>query len=223
MIHTRMSLLLIKIKEIFLLLFSLILTITSYANGKIDSVVMNDDLLSKKTSFRFVPSNYMTQFAGSIGLVSAGFGWDYGKKKRWSTDFLIGYVPKYSSERSKVTFTIRQSYTPWEIKIYEGINFHPLRTGLFVSTTAGRQFWFSSPDKYPTDYYTFSTKIRFNILFGQDFDFKVPSSTSYFDRIKFYYDFHTSDFNLISRVQNNHLKNKMYFGLALGLKMHIRK
>ena len=36
----------------------------------------------KKAAFSLVPSSYMLQYAGSIGLLSAGTGWDYGRHKQ---------------------------------------------------------------------------------------------------------------------------------------------
>ncbi len=177
----------------------------------------------KKTSFSLVPSSYLAQYAGSVGLVSLGAGWDYGKKDQWSTDFLVGYVPKYDTDRKKITFTLRQTYTPWKVKVDPQITYHPLRTGVYLNTTLGKQFWFSAPEKYPSDYYGFSTKVRINIFVGQDFTYQFLSKSSYFDAVKFYYDLHTSDLYLISRVQNKYLKFDDYLGLALGLKFQIRR
>ena len=186
---------------------------------KVDS----SDSIKNLPSFRFVPSNYILQGAGGIGVVSAGAGWDYSPRKRWSTDVLLGYVPKYDTDHVKLTLTLRQTYTPFELEIREDFDYHPLRAGLYVSTTSGRQFWLSAPDKYPNDYYTFSTKVRFNVFLGQDITYKLSSSTSYFDKVKLYYDFHTSDLNLIARVQNAYFKNLRYISLAIGAKFYIRK
>lgn len=217
-----MSLLLTNMKHTVIGLVLSVLSINAMADELV-STKLEKDSVQHLPSFRFVPSNYQAQFAGGIGLVSAGFGWDYSKNKRWATDVLIGYVPKYDSERGKLTLTLRQSYTPWAIKLNEDFKYHPLRTGIFISTTAGRQFWFSADDKYPSDYYTFSTKMRFNLFVGQDFEYKLPFEKSYFDRVRFYYDFHTSDFNFVARVQNSSLRNRNYIGLALGAKLYIRK
>ena len=184
---------------------------------------VSSDTTVKLPSFRFVPSSYMLQGAGGIGLVSAGFGWDYSKNKTWSTDVLVGFVPKYESDHVKFTFTLRQTYTPFRIALNDNFNYHLLRAGIYASTTSGRQFWFSAPDQYPSNYYTFSTKLRFNIFLGQDIDYTLQSTTSYFDRVKFYYDFHASDFNLIARIQNSYFKNLRYISLALGAKFYIRK
>lgn len=177
----------------------------------------------KKAAFNLVPSSYMIQYAGSIGLFSAGAGWDYGRHKHWSTDFLIGYVPKYDTDRAKLTFTLRQSYTPWKVALNKQITYHPLRTGAYLNTTLGKQFWYKEPDKYPNSYYRFSTRLRINIFVGQDFTYKINSNSSYFEGIKFYYDLHTSDLYLISGVQNKYLKFDDYIGLALGVKLQIRR
>lgn len=177
----------------------------------------------KRTAFSLVPSSYMVQYAGSIGLLSTGAGWDYGRSKQWSTDFLVGYVPKYDTDRPKLTLTLRQSYTPWKIRLNKQLTYHPLRTGAYLNTTLGKQFWYKEPDKYPNSYYRFSTRLRINIFAGQDFSYKIKSSSSYFEGIKFYYDLHTSDLYLISRVQNKYLKFDDYIGLALGVKLQIRR
>ncbi|WP_341831651.1 hypothetical protein AACH28_23205 [Sphingobacterium thalpophilum] len=110
-----------------------------------------------------------------------------------STDFLLGYVPKYDTDRAKLTLTLRQSYTPWKIKLNKQFTYHPLRTGAYLNTTLGKQFWYKEPDKYPNSYYRFSTRLRINIFVGQDFSYKIKSSNSYFEGVKFYYDLHTSD------------------------------
>ena len=60
---------------------------------------------------KLIPTYSKLQFAGSMGLLSAGIGWDYGKRNQWETDLLIGYVPRYSSS-AKATFTVKQNFMP---------------------------------------------------------------------------------------------------------------
>lgn len=219
----------INLKKSFLTLVTLFLSTLSIAqsivlqeNDNRPSIDSNSKEL-KKTAFNLVPSSYMIQYAGSIGLMSLGTGWDYGKQKQWSTDFLIGYVPKYNTDRTKLTLTLRQTYTPWKVHIRKRVTYHPLRTGVYLNTTLGKQFWYKEPDKYPNSYYKFSTRLRINIFVGQDFCYKIKSNTSYFESLKFYYDLHTSDLYLVSGVQNKYLKFDDYVGLALGVKLQIRR
>ena len=222
MTPTRMNSLVTNPK--YLLLICLLLGVSAFTKAEHKPLLEQAaDSIQRMPSFRFVPSNYMLQGAGGIGLLSVGFGYDYSKNKRWATDVLVGFVPKYETEHVKFTLTLRQTYTPFQIPVFEKLNYHPLRAGLYVSTTSGRQFWVNAPDQYPSNYYTFSTKVRFNVFLGQDFDYTFNSSSSYFDRVKFYYDFHTSDFNLIARIQNHYFKNLRYISLAVGAKFYIRK
>lgn len=171
--------------------------------------------------FSVKPSSYVVQAAGGIGLVSVGAGWDYGKRDRWATDVLLGFVPKYDTDRAKITLTVRQGITPWSLVLNDDFAYQPLRAGLYLSTTAGNQFWFNNPDKYPNNYYTFSTKLRAYIYVGQSFSYSLSSHFRKAKRIDFYYDVHVSDMMFISRVQNRTLTGFDYMGLALGLKVRI--
>ncbi|MGN0019788.1 MAG: hypothetical protein ACI35Z_03275 [Sphingobacterium hotanense] len=215
----------------FFTLIFLLLFLSGFASAYVKDTVHHDTtaLVEKKTrqlkkaSFTLVPSNFVTQFAGSIGLISVGAGWNYGRKDQWGTEFMAGIVPRYDTDRAKVTLTLRQTYTPWSISLNERFAYQPLRTGLYINTMIGDQFWFDAPEKYPSNYYTFSTKLRFNAFIGQEIEYKIPSFNSYFEGIKFFYDIHTNDLMLISRIQNSYLKAQDYLGLSLGLKLQIRR
>ena len=50
-----------------------------------------------------IPTHTKLQFAGNMGLLSLGTGWDYGKRNQWETDILFGILPKYDSKRTKIT------------------------------------------------------------------------------------------------------------------------
>ena len=183
-----------------------------------DSLKMED---IKKAIFHIQPSSYLLQTGGDIGLVSIGAGWEYGKNKQWATEVLLGFVPKYDTDRVKFTLNLRQVYSPWKLPLNQSITYKPLRTGLYLSTTLGKQFWYSAPEKYPKDYYTFSTKLRANIFVGQSFSFELPEKVQLFRKVDFYYDVHVSDLMLISRIQNKSLSGFNSLGLALGVKVSI--
>ena len=202
-----------------------ILFIVSLGKASTMDASLNADSLNnveiKQAIFHIKPSSYLVQTGGSIGLIAVGAGWDYGKKKQWATELLLGYVPKYDTDRVKLTLSIRQLYSPWKIPINTSFSYSPLRTGLYLSTTLGKQFWYSAPEKYPKDYYTFSTKLRANIFLGQSFEWNMPKNPKILRKLAFYYDVHVSDLMLISRIQNKSLSGFNFMGLALGLKLHL--
>ena len=38
------------------------------------------------------PTHVKMQYAGGMGVLSTGVGWDYGKRRQWETDVLLGYL-----------------------------------------------------------------------------------------------------------------------------------
>ena len=71
---------------------------------------------------RIIPTHSKIQYAGNMGLLSFGTGWDYGKHNQWETDILLGFIPKYSSKKAKVTMALKQNYMPWSINIGKGFS-----------------------------------------------------------------------------------------------------
>ncbi len=64
---------------------------------------------------RVAPTHLRLQYAGSIGIASAGMGWDYGRRGQWETELLVGVVPAYHSDKAKITLTLRETFVPWSI------------------------------------------------------------------------------------------------------------
>lgn len=61
------------------------------------------------------PTHVKMQYAGGMGVLSTGVGWDYGKRRQWETDVLLGYLPaKYASD-FLLTLTVKQNYIPWSM------------------------------------------------------------------------------------------------------------
>lgn len=170
---------------------------------------------------KLIPTYSKLQFAGSMGLLSAGIGWDYGKRNQWETDLLIGYVPRYSSS-AKATFTIKQNFMPWNFNLGKNISMEPLACGLYINTVLDEDFWVKEPDRYPKGYYNFSTKIRSNIFVGQRFTYNMNSDKySFAKAVTLFYELSSSDLYIISASGNNYLKPKDYIHLSLGVKLQI--
>lgn len=169
-----------------------------------------------------IPTHSKIQYAGGMGLISVGVGWDYGKNNQWETDVFFGYLPKYTTNRSKITFTLKQNFIPWKKKINKHFSFEPLACGLYVNTILDGDFWVSEPDKYPNNYYSFSTKMRFNIYVGQRFSLNIPYEKRIFTRqVTAFYELSSNDLYIVSAVGNGYLKPKDYLRLSFGLKFQL--
>ncbi|MFA6872963.1 MAG: hypothetical protein WCQ86_03140 [Bacteroidaceae bacterium] len=169
---------------------------------------------------RLIPQYYKVQYAGSIGLVSIGVGWSYCKE-RLETDLLWGIVPQYDDSRSKLTFTIREQYIPFHIILGDTRwSVEPLTASFFMNTILDGRFWEEEPKgKYPSSYYNFSTKVRFNLGIGQQITLDLP--TKYHKSVSFYYQLSSCDLYIASYATNKYLKLKDILSLAFGVKVRV--
>lgn len=171
---------------------------------------------------KLIPTYTKVQFAGGMGLLSFGAGWDYGKNNQWETDVLLGFLPRYTTRKSKITFTIKQNFIPWKKRLNRRFYLEPLACGLYVNTIFDGDFWVSEPDKYPSDYYSFSTKMRFNIYVGQRITLDIPHNKRFLTKgITFFYEVSSNDLYIVSAFGNSYLKPKDYLRLSFGLKFQL--
>lgn len=170
---------------------------------------------------KLIPQYGKVQFAGNMGLLSFGFGWDYGKNSQWETDLLFGFVPRYSSDKAKMTFSLKENFTPWALPLGKTpLLIEPLSCGLYLNTILSNQFWRKQPDRYPDGYYEFSTRMRIHIFVGQRIRLDIPKEKRFFaEDISFFYEISTCDMLLISKATNRYLKPKDYLSLSLGVKL----
>ncbi len=172
---------------------------------------------------KIAPHYTKIQFAGSIGMLSAAAGWDYGKNERWETDIMVGFVPRFESNRAKLTFTLRENIVPWSIPFgHSPVDFSPLRASVGVNAIIGHEFWKRNPDRYPDGYYFFSTKFHFIVGFGQQWTLNISRDKRKMWRaVGVFYDFSTNDSYVLSGFGNKYIKFRDVFHLDIGVKLQI--
>ena len=168
-----------------------------------------------------IPTQFILQNAGNMGLLSLGIGWNYGRRKQWETHLLVGRMPKYRSTRGKMTMTLKETFIPWRIDIGKGWDVEPLTTGLYVNTVFGHEFWEHQPNRYPDKYYKFmSTKFRLNVFVGQRITKTVPNNRRKFIKsITAFYELSTCDLYIRSMIQDSNVHLNDIVGLSLGVKL----
>lgn len=170
----------------------------------------------------FIPTHLKLQFAGNMGLLSLGTGWDYGKRNQWETDILFGYLPKYHSKRSKITMTLKQNYMPWSFDLNEHFSVEPLTCGIYLNTVFGDEFWTNEPERYPEGYYGFSSRMRIHVFLGQRVTYEIPTGFRFGARAAtFFYEISTCDLYVVSAFVNKYLKPKDYLSLSFGVKLQL--
>ncbi len=171
---------------------------------------------------KLIPRYTKIQYAGGMGLVSLGTGWDYGKNDHWETDIFFGILPKYSTDKAKITFTLKQNFIPWQKNFNEHFSLEPFTCGLFINSIFHEDFWKKQPNQYPEGYYFFSTKLRFNLYIGQRFTYNIPKEKRFFSKsISLFYEISSNDLYVISAFTNSYLKPWNYLNLSFGLKMQL--
>ncbi len=165
---------------------------------------------------RLMPRHYKMQFAGSVGVVSAGMGWTYGKKEQWETDVILGFLPKVESD-------LKQSYLPWRLRIgHSAWVVQPLSCSLFVSSVLSDKFWTHEPDRYPKGYYGFSTRVRANLSLGQRIMYDIPDVSNWrIQDISLYYELGACDTDFCTFFGDRSIGFKEILSLSVGIKLHI--
>ena len=186
-----------------------------------------EDLLYERSAQRYqsawaklTPRYSKLQFAGSMGMLSVGTGWDY-YHGHWETDLLLGFVPKQGPRQAHATFTVKQNYYPWQVQLNDRLSFEPLSCGIYINTLFDSDFWGKQPDKYPDGYYWFSTRIRFHAFLGERITLKLRPEKSWHRSISFFYELSTCDLYLINAIGNSARRPRDYLSLSFGLKLQM--
>lgn len=95
---------------------------------------------------KMIPRYTKIQFAGGMGLLSAGVGWNYGHNKSWETEVLWGFVPSFSNDRTKLTMTLREKLCPWSSDSEKDGVYNPL-SAVYISTQFSTEIYGSKSRK----------------------------------------------------------------------------
>ncbi|GEM_PF-142285 len=169
-----------------------------------------------------IPDHGILQYAGSMGAVSTGFGWEYGYYggfRHFSTDIQLGLIPKFSDASARWTLTLKEDFYPAFIHLGRGFYFLPVTSGMYITTVFGSDYWTKEPDKYPKGYYWFSTRCRLNAYIGEEITWVIPDHRRRFAAaVALFYELSVNDFGLVQYASNSYLKLKDILHLSVGLR-----
>lgn len=166
-----------------------------------------------------IPKYAKVQYAGGMGLLSIGTGWEYGGNRQWETDILFGFIPKHSSRKARATFTLKQNFTPWRLALGGNFAVEPLSTGIYFNTVFGGEFWMKNPERYPKGYYWFSTRMRIHVFIGPRMRYTIPEQKRLFcSAITLFCELSSCDTYIIQAVKNSYITPADYLRMSVGLK-----
>lgn len=194
--------------------FILFITASASSYSQVDSLLKERYKLAWN---RLIPTQVKWQYAGDMGTMSLGPGWDYGRHRQWETNFFIGYLSASGSSPLHITATLKQTYTPIKIGIGHNIDIHPITGGVYMCKVFGQYFWSKLPDRYPRNYYFWVLNTRFNVFLGQSVTFNSPRLLKG-DSFSIFYELNTNDLYLISAAGNRYIGFKDIVNLSFGAK-----
>ena len=166
----------------------------------------------------YLPDHITVQFAGNIGMLSAGPGYSY-LNDQVNTDILYGFVPGFETNTSIHILTAKNYYTPFRVDLNETYQWEALKIGTGVSYSFGQQFFTSLPKRYPDNYYWWASSLRFTPFIGTAISAKVGNDATIVKRLQFYTELGTTDLDLVSKFDNASLPLFDIFNLAIGTKI----
>lgn len=170
---------------------------------------------------RLIPTHVKVQYAGGMGVVSAGVGWDYGRRCRWETEVMTGILPKAYSDRTHATFTVRQNYIPWSISLGNRLALEPFACGIYVNMISGEDYWVREPDRYPGDkYYGFTSRLRSYVYVGQRVTWLLRGDSA-LRGVTLYYELAANDLDIIAKCGNRSLALSEIVYFSFGVKLQI--
>lgn len=213
---------LLNIKRLVCIILVSFFTLGGYANNVEETNRYKKRIGQYKELWEsLIPAYTKLQYAGGMGLMNLGFGWSYGQNDQWETDVFLGFIPRYSSDNSKITMTLKQNFIPWQKPLNKTMTLEPLTTSLYLNTVFSDEFWTKEPDRYPSGYYNFSTRVRFHLSVGQRLRFNIPDKKRLFARsITAFYEISSCDLYVVSAFTNK-LSLDDYLRLSFGLKFDI--
>jgi len=171
-------------------------------------------LVKNKPWYR--PDYAKIQFAGNIGFLSAGFGYQLLNNHVYS-ELLYGYVPASISKAEKIhTITIKNTFPIWNKKIKE-ITLSPI-TGFTASYETGNNSFLKLPDKYPKGYYR-SNAFHFTVFAGIKAHKKFRNN-SLIKAADVYFELGTVDTYLWYAISSNEVKCNQILSSAIGINLY---
>ena len=199
-----------KIKKILLPLVALLFLSNTFAQ---DAILIQDKAKEKAW---YEPDYAKMQFAGNLGVLSVGVGYQLFDKVLY-TELLYGYVPVSISKANEIHLISIKNTFPLYRKKIGNYTVSPI-AGFTGSLETGNNSFLVLPDKYPKGYYVPSA-IHFTLFVGalvhKDF-----GNSKRIKGIDFYYELGTVETYLWSAITSKEIGLNAIFSTAIGINLY---
>jgi len=175
----------------------------------------SNDSTQVKVKHWLTPEYATIQFAGNIGFLSLGIGYQFFNN-RINSEILYGFVPASISKAENIhTITFKNTFPIINKKIKTIIT-SPI-TGFAVSYETGNNSFVKLPDKYPDDYYR-TNAFHFTFFIGAKVH-KEFTNPIIIKGIDFYFEIGTVDTYLWYAMSQKINPTKI-FSLSVGVNLY---
>jgi len=162
-----------------------------------------------------LPDEVKLQFAGNIGFLAAGIGYEtFGGKL--NSDLLIGYLPEYIGKAEVLTIAQKNTFN------FRNFKYKPIRrlnviAGFSINVESGKNAFLRLPDYYPGGYYS-TNAITFGLFTGLKYNGKY-SSNSKIKQIEYFAEVGTLATYVYYAIYNEDYFEEDIYSLALGMNL----
>jgi hypothetical protein len=196
-----------KIKNIFSVSVILLFFIKSYAQ---------EPNLAKEKSW-YVPDYVKVQFAGNIGLVSVGAGYQLFNKVLY-TELLYGFVPESVSKSDEIhLITIKNTFPIFRKELGKNFTISPI-AGFATTYEIGANSFTTLPSIYPEGYYV-PNAFHFT-LFGGAMVHKDFKDSKMIKGADFYFEVGTVETYLWYVITSKEVSTSDVFSTSIGINFY---
>jgi hypothetical protein len=162
------------------------------------------------------PIDVQFQYAGNMGLVSAGVGKCFFNEK-FNMHLIYGYLPKSINGVSVHTFALKSSYQIVDFKIdpYFKIGSY---TGFSLLYGITRNTYMKYPDYYPDEYYD-PNALHIGPFIG--FNISAPLKSKKINKLYLYAELGTIDYQIYYGLVNKTVKPHEILNLSFGVSFRL--
>lgn len=198
-------------KRFMLILLTMLLSISLSAKGL-------EEKRSSPFVDRLVPDYYRLQFAGGVGILSAGFGYKYWDNKI-KVEYFYGYLPPQEGYSEVHTVGVKGSYLFYNIPMNAVFDsFSPIfSTSINFTVADANKTFFKVPHYMPDGYYS-PNFVRFAPALGLNFT-KHFKSYTVVKKMDFYVECVTNNIYLAYLIDNRVINPLDAFSIDFGFRI----
>jgi hypothetical protein len=193
------------------------ITCTILAVLMVSNVVAFDNIF-RIEKCKHGPDFVKLQYAGNIGHLSFGFGYDFFNS-HLKTSLLYGRVPSSISQAKDINIiTLKNSFTFLHFPV-KSVTLSPL-IGFTASYETGNNSFLKLADKYPEDYYG-TNAFHFTLYVGAN-AYKSFKKSKSIEGIDLYFELGTVDTYLWYAILSDEITPAHIYSAAIGLNLHVK-